>query len=206
MLVVKVGGSKDIDVDAVVDDVAALRQAGRELVLVHGGAETTNEVATALGHPPEFLTSESGFTSRRTDRRTLEIRIVAAGNSSEQVRFVPLPERTGLQPDPSVSHWRFGRETTEVSTYRVENLGEIASYSFSVEARRRAASTSSTEDRRLAAASAPSTRRRFAARAMSCAGTLFSATRLTIVAWRSTASGVCLGPARQASSICAWST
>ncbi len=28
---------------------------------------------TALGHPPEFVTSESGFVSRRTDRRTLEI-------------------------------------------------------------------------------------------------------------------------------------
>jgi acetylglutamate/LysW-gamma-L-alpha-aminoadipate kinase len=26
-----------------------------------------------LGHPPEFVTSESGFVSRRTDRRTLEI-------------------------------------------------------------------------------------------------------------------------------------
>jgi acetylglutamate/LysW-gamma-L-alpha-aminoadipate kinase len=33
----------------------------------------TNEVATALGHPPQFVTSVSGFTSRRTDRRTLEI-------------------------------------------------------------------------------------------------------------------------------------
>ena len=43
------------------------------MVLVHGGAETTNEVAEALGHPPEFVTSESGYESRRTDRRTLEI-------------------------------------------------------------------------------------------------------------------------------------
>jgi hypothetical protein len=50
-----------------------LRQAGRELLLVHGGAETTNEVAEALGHPPQFVTSESGYVSRRTDRRTLEI-------------------------------------------------------------------------------------------------------------------------------------
>ena len=44
-----------------------------ELLLVHGGAETTNEVAEALGHPPKFVTSESGYESRRTDRRTLEI-------------------------------------------------------------------------------------------------------------------------------------
>ena len=73
MIVIKVGGGKDIDVDAVCDDLAAMRQEGREVLLVHGGAETTNEVATALGHPPEFLESESGYTSRRTDRRTLEI-------------------------------------------------------------------------------------------------------------------------------------
>ncbi|MEE2776023.1 MAG: [LysW]-aminoadipate kinase [Acidobacteriota bacterium] len=73
MLVVKVGGGKAINIDAVVDDVAGLREAGTELVLVHGGAETTNDVATALGHPPNFVTSESGYTSRRTDRRTLEI-------------------------------------------------------------------------------------------------------------------------------------
>jgi acetylglutamate/LysW-gamma-L-alpha-aminoadipate kinase len=73
MIVIKVGGGKDIDVDAVCDDLAALRRTGRELLLVHGGAETTNEVATALGHPPQFVESESGYTSRRTDRRTLEI-------------------------------------------------------------------------------------------------------------------------------------
>lgn len=73
MIVVKVGGGKDIDVDAVVADIVALRAAGKDLILVHGGAETTNDVAEALGHPPEFVTSESGYVSRRTDRRTLEI-------------------------------------------------------------------------------------------------------------------------------------
>lgn len=73
MLVVKVGGGKDLNIDAIVADVAALVAAGKPLILVHGGAETTNEVAEALGHPPQFVTSESGYVSRRTDRRTLEI-------------------------------------------------------------------------------------------------------------------------------------
>jgi acetylglutamate/LysW-gamma-L-alpha-aminoadipate kinase len=73
MIVIKVGGGKDLNIDAIVQDIVALRAAGRELLLVHGGAETTNEVAAALGHPPEFVTSESGYVSRRTDRRTLEI-------------------------------------------------------------------------------------------------------------------------------------
>lgn len=73
MIVIKVGGGKDLNIDAVVQDIVQLRGAGQELLLVHGGAETTNEVAEALGHPPQFVTSESGYVSRRTDRRTLEI-------------------------------------------------------------------------------------------------------------------------------------
>jgi acetylglutamate/LysW-gamma-L-alpha-aminoadipate kinase len=73
MIVVKVGGSEGIDLDAVCADVASLVKAGTPLVLVHGGSHRTNEVATALGHPPEFITSVSGYTSRRTDRETLRI-------------------------------------------------------------------------------------------------------------------------------------
>lgn len=73
MIVVKVGGGTSLNVDAVVADIVALRAAGTELLLVHGGAQTTNAVAEALGHPPQFVTSETGHVSRRTDRRTLEI-------------------------------------------------------------------------------------------------------------------------------------
>ena len=73
MIVIKVGGGTTLDIDAVVSDIVALRAAGTELLLVHGGAQTTNAVAEALGHPPQFVTSESGHVSRRTDRRTLEI-------------------------------------------------------------------------------------------------------------------------------------
>ena len=42
MIVIKVGGGKDLNIDAAVADIAALRSAGKEIVLVHGGAETTN--------------------------------------------------------------------------------------------------------------------------------------------------------------------
>src|ERR671911_411017 len=73
MIVVKVGGGTTLNVDAVVADIVALRAKGTELLLVHGGAQTTNQVAEALGHPPQFVTSETGHVSRRTDRRTLEI-------------------------------------------------------------------------------------------------------------------------------------
>jgi [amino group carrier protein]-L-2-aminoadipate 6-kinase len=73
MIVVKVGGGTSLDIDAIVTDIVALKTAGAELLLVHGGAQTTNQVAEALGHPARFVTSETGHVSRRTDRRTLEI-------------------------------------------------------------------------------------------------------------------------------------
>ena len=73
MLVIKIGGAEGINHEAIVDDVAELVSEGQRLVVVHGGSALTNKVATALGHPPQFVTSVSGYTSRRTDRRTLEI-------------------------------------------------------------------------------------------------------------------------------------
>jgi [amino group carrier protein]-L-2-aminoadipate 6-kinase len=73
LVVVKVGGGEGIDLEAVCADVAAWVTKGRRFLLVHGGSHATNEAATALGHPPRFITSPSGFTSRLTDRRTLEI-------------------------------------------------------------------------------------------------------------------------------------
>ncbi len=42
MIVVKAGGGTTLDVDAIVADIASLRAKGTELLLVHGGAQTTN--------------------------------------------------------------------------------------------------------------------------------------------------------------------
>ncbi len=79
MNVIKVGGSAGNNYDALCDDLAALHQAGERLVLVHGGSDETNRLAAALGHPPRFVTSPSGYTSRYTDRRTLELFMMATG-------------------------------------------------------------------------------------------------------------------------------
>jgi acetylglutamate/LysW-gamma-L-alpha-aminoadipate kinase len=73
MFVVKVGGRKELDYDAVCADIASLFREGQRLILVHGGSYQTNVIAHQLGHPPQFVTSVSGYISRRTDRRTLEI-------------------------------------------------------------------------------------------------------------------------------------
>jgi acetylglutamate/LysW-gamma-L-alpha-aminoadipate kinase len=79
MDVIKVGGSAGNNYDALCDDLAALHAGGGRLVLVHGGSDETNRLGEATGHPPRFVTSPSGYTSRYTDRRTLELFMMAAG-------------------------------------------------------------------------------------------------------------------------------
>ena len=73
MIVLKIGGSEGINYDFIADDIATLVKNGQPMIVIHGGSALTNQVAAQLGHPPQFVTSVSGFTSRRTDRRTLEI-------------------------------------------------------------------------------------------------------------------------------------
>ena len=73
MIIVKVGGSDGINYDLLCEDIARLWKAGKKLILVHGGSSETNKIAEALGHPAKFVTSPSGYTSRYTDRETLEI-------------------------------------------------------------------------------------------------------------------------------------
>jgi acetylglutamate/LysW-gamma-L-alpha-aminoadipate kinase len=73
IIVVKLGGTEGVDFSAICKDVAGLAAEGRKLVLVHGGSSEANQLGEALGHPPRFITSPSGYTSRYTDRKTLEI-------------------------------------------------------------------------------------------------------------------------------------
>lgn len=73
MIVVKLGGSEGVDIPAFSRNAAALIKSGEQLVIVHGASHATNTLSEQLGHPPRFITSPSGHTSRRTDARTLEI-------------------------------------------------------------------------------------------------------------------------------------
>jgi acetylglutamate/LysW-gamma-L-alpha-aminoadipate kinase len=80
MIVVKIGGSQGVNLDSICADAASLIQQGQKIILVHGGSAETNEISTQLGHPPRFVTNETGFTSRYTNRTTLEIfAMVTAG-------------------------------------------------------------------------------------------------------------------------------
>jgi acetylglutamate/LysW-gamma-L-alpha-aminoadipate kinase len=76
-LVVKVGGTQGVNFAAVCADVADLVSQGKRLVLVHGGSTEANRLGEQLNIPPRFITSPSGYTSRYTDRNTLEVFLMA---------------------------------------------------------------------------------------------------------------------------------
>lgn len=78
MIVVKIGGSRGINMDSVCADVAALEKVRVQVVLMHGAGNEANELGEKLGQPARHVTSPQGYTSRYTDRATLEIFVMAA--------------------------------------------------------------------------------------------------------------------------------
>jgi acetylglutamate/LysW-gamma-L-alpha-aminoadipate kinase len=75
--VVKLGGTEGVDFSAICKDAVELLKQGRNLVFVHGGSAEANALGESLGTPPRMITSPSGYTSRYTDRKTLEIFLMA---------------------------------------------------------------------------------------------------------------------------------
>jgi [amino group carrier protein]-L-2-aminoadipate 6-kinase len=71
--VVKLGGTEGVDFSAISADAAKMIAEGQKLVLVHGGSAEANALGEAVGKPPRFVTSPSGYTSRYTNRETLEV-------------------------------------------------------------------------------------------------------------------------------------
>ena len=94
MLVIKVGGGEGNALEPLLEDIAET-WSGRPWVLVHGGSGRVGEISTALGRPPQFVTSPSGYTSRRTDRETaLTFTMVCAGDVNK--RIVESLQRRGV--------------------------------------------------------------------------------------------------------------
>lgn len=95
MLVIKIGGGEGIDFNSIAGDVEALLKTGEEMIIIHGGSHNTNVIAAQLGHPPQFVTSPSGHTSRRTDRKTMEIfQMVYCGLMNK--RLVEILQKRGI--------------------------------------------------------------------------------------------------------------
>lgn len=93
--VVKLGGTEGVDFSAICTDAAELLKQGKQLILVHGGSAEANTLGESLGAPPKVITSPSGYTSRYTDRKTLEIFLMAV-NGKVNSLLVEQLQRLGV--------------------------------------------------------------------------------------------------------------
>lgn len=85
MLIVKVGGGKNINWPSVAKDLASLSKE-EEVVLVHGASSKRDEIADLLGQPTSYLTSPSGQKGVYTDENALEIlTMVYAGLMNKKI-------------------------------------------------------------------------------------------------------------------------
>ncbi len=74
MIIVKIGGAKNIDFDNIAQD---LKNIDDQIILVHGASKTRDEIADNLGHPAKTVVSPSGVSSVFTDEKALEIFLMA---------------------------------------------------------------------------------------------------------------------------------
>ncbi|MFJ5999333.1 [LysW]-aminoadipate kinase [Streptomyces sp. NPDC092370] len=79
--VVKIGGNAGVDTEAIVDDIAELVDAGRRVVVVHGGSAEIERLADEMGVPQARQVAPDGVTSRHTDAKTLEVVTLALAGS-----------------------------------------------------------------------------------------------------------------------------
>jgi acetylglutamate/LysW-gamma-L-alpha-aminoadipate kinase len=90
-IVIKIGGGAGIATEPLLQELA---QRGRDWVLLHGASDEATRLGEALGHPPRFVTSPSGHTSRFTDERTLELFAMASGKLN--LRIVERLQQLGV--------------------------------------------------------------------------------------------------------------
>ena len=81
-MLVKVGGSKGIDYDHFLEDFSKFKKT----ILVHGGSSELNNISSKLDYPPNIIESDSGMSTRFTDRKTMDMfNMIYAGKMNKMI-------------------------------------------------------------------------------------------------------------------------
>lgn len=93
--VVKIGGTSGVDVQLICEELVTFINQGQQFIIVHGGSNDANQLGDLLNTPAQFITSPSGFTSRYTDKKTLEIFAMAV-KGKVNVQIVSSLQKLGV--------------------------------------------------------------------------------------------------------------
>jgi len=92
MIIVKIGGGKEINLKGVVQDLAALQT---PFIIVHGANAVRDEIAAKMGFPTKTVTSVSGYSSVLSDANAIDA-IMMAYAGIQNKRLVELCQQHGI--------------------------------------------------------------------------------------------------------------
>lgn len=76
MILIKIGGGKNINWDYIAEDIAKLDKK-EKIIVIHGASETRDKIALQLKTPTQTVTSPSGVTSVFTDQNAIDVFLMA---------------------------------------------------------------------------------------------------------------------------------
>ncbi len=92
MLLVKIGGGKELNLKGIISDLATLQE---KFIIVHGANVLRDELAQKLGYKKKVVTSLSGYDSVLSDETTIDLMMMAYAGLKNK-RIVELCQQNGI--------------------------------------------------------------------------------------------------------------
>ena len=91
MIIVKIGGGEKLNLDGIVEDLAALTE---PFIIIHGANALRDQIAKKMGFDKKVITSASGYTSVFSDNDALDA-ILMAYSGLRNKRLVEMFQQKG---------------------------------------------------------------------------------------------------------------
>ena len=92
MLLIKIGGGKDLNLEGIISDLAELKE---KFIIVHGANAFRDELAKKLGIEKKVVTSLSGYDSVFSDENTIDLAMMAYAGLKNK-RIVEMLQQKGV--------------------------------------------------------------------------------------------------------------
>ena len=92
MIIIKIGGGKEVNLKGVVQDLATLTE---RFIIVHGANAVRDEIAAKMGYPTRSVTSVSGYASVLSDEKAIDA-IMMGYAGIQNKRLVELCQQQGI--------------------------------------------------------------------------------------------------------------
>ena len=92
MIIIKIGGGKEVNLKGVVQDLATLTE---RFIIVHGANAVRDEIAAKMGYPTRSVTSVSGYASVLSDEKAIDA-IMMGYAGIQNKRLVELCQQRGI--------------------------------------------------------------------------------------------------------------